>query len=141
MDNHVARSTAQRRLAALLIAGFGVTATLLAAVGVYGVLSYTVAKRTNEIGTRMALGARRADVVGLMVRQVLAMWLVGTILGVGVALAASSSLRSFVYEIEPADPGAILLAVLGIGLVSLAAAVVPALRAATTNCVDALRYE
>ena len=88
----------------MLAAGFGVLAVLLAAIGIYGVVSYSVSRRTREIGIRVALGATRTEVGRLMIREGLQMTALGIVFGVGAALALSRVLRSLLYEVRPGDP-------------------------------------
>ena len=118
-----------------------VFALLLAAVGIGGLTAQGVARRTREIGVRLALGAEGGSVVGMIVRQVCAPVLVGTALGIGGALALSRVLKSFLFEITPQDPTTHLVAIVLLVGIALAAAVVPARRAARVNPVEALRAE
>jgi putative ABC transport system permease protein len=124
-----------------LIGAFAVMALVLAAVGLYGVLSYTVSQSTNEIGLRMALGARRSAVIGAVLRSALATAAVGIGAGLVAAFAATRTIASFLYGVSPTDPttavavGGLLL------LVAVLAALVPALRAASVNPMTALRAD
>jgi putative ABC transport system permease protein len=137
----VADSTAYRRLAALLMAGFACVALLLACVGLYGVISYAVARRTHEIGIRMALGARPRDVLRLVLRQGGALVLAGVGLGVAAAFAASRALASMLYEVSPGDPATYALVAVLLACVALLACLVPARRATKVDPMVALRYE
>ena len=141
LSDHVSASVAGPRLTLMILGAFGVVAVLLAAIGVYGVLSYAVSRRTHEIGTRIALGAQPSSVVMMVVRQVMRMWLVGTVAGLVAAVALSATVRSLVFEVDPANPIMLGATSLFLGLVALAAAVVPARRAANIDCVQALRVE
>ena len=124
-----------------LIGAFAVMALVLAAVGLYGVLSYTVSQSTNEIGLRMALGARQQTVVGAIVRSALGTALIGTGVGLVAAFALTRTIASFLYGVSPTDP-ATAAAVAGVLLlVAALAALVPALRAASVNPMTALRAE
>jgi putative ABC transport system permease protein len=137
----VADSTAYRRLAALLMAGFACVALLLACVGLYGVISYAVARRTHEIGIRMALGARPSDVLRLVLRQGGALVLAGVGLGAAAAFAASRALASMLYEVSPGDPATYALVAVLLACVALLACIAPARRATKVDPMVALRYE
>jgi putative ABC transport system permease protein len=136
-----ADSTAYRRLAALLMAGFACVALLLACVGLYGVVSYSVARRTHEIGIRMALGARPRDVLRLVLRQGGALVLAGLCLGVAAAFAATRALTSMLYEVSATDASVYALVALLLAFVALLACLVPARRATKVDPMVALRYE
>jgi predicted permease len=129
------------RLISTLSAAFAVLATLLAAVGLYGVLAYTVAQRTREIGVRMALGADAARVRAMVLRQVGWMTLVGGVVGLVGALALGKTARSLLYGLEGHDPLVIAVAAAVLTLVALAAGYVPARRASQIHPMQALRYE
>ncbi|MGH7701420.1 MAG: FtsX-like permease family protein [Gemmatimonadales bacterium] len=116
-------------------------ALLLAAVGLYGVISYLVTRRTNEIGVRMALGALPSQVAGLVVNGSLRLALLGTGIGVVASLGASRVLRGLLYGVEPTHPLAYLAAAAVLGSVAALAAYLPARRAARIDPVEALRYE
>jgi putative ABC transport system permease protein len=132
---------ANRNTQLTLIGAFAVMALVLAAVGLYGVLSYTVSQSTNEIGLRMALGAQQTTVVGTVVRSALATALVGIGVGLVAAYALTRTIASFLYGVSPTDP-ATALAVAGVLLlVAGLAALVPAMRAASVNPMTALRAE
>jgi ABC-type antimicrobial peptide transport system permease subunit len=129
------------RLVATLSSSFGVLATLLAAIGLYGVMAYMVARRTREIGVRMALGAARSDVVWLVMKEVLVL----TAIGIGVGLPAAWGLTYFVksqlYGIQPNDAVTMALAVVGIAVVAMVSGYVPARRATMVDPMRALRWE
>jgi predicted permease len=129
------------RMISILSASFAVLATLLAAVGLYGVLAYSVAQRTREIGVRMALGADAKRVRAMVLRQVSGMMLVGGGIGLAGALGLGRAARSLLYGLEGHDPVVLVLAVLALMLVALAAGYVPARRASQVDPVHALRYE
>jgi predicted permease len=141
MEERVARSVADRRFVMLVLTAFGVVALLLAAVGIYGVLSYSVARRTKEIGVRVALGARastvRAMILGDSMRPV--MW--GVLLGVAGTLALSRVLRGLVYGIGVNDPITFLVATGLLVVVALIATWVPAVRASRVDPIIALRAD
>ncbi|MGE3190427.1 MAG: ABC transporter permease, partial [Vicinamibacterales bacterium] len=131
----------QPRFAATLLAAFAAVALLLAAVGLYGVLSYNVARRQREIGIRSALGATRAQLVGMVVRQGMAVTLAGLLIGVGAAAGLTQLMGSLLFGIEPLDLPSFLAAPAVLAVVALAACLVPARRAALTDPADALRCE
>ena len=129
------------RFYAVVVGIAAVFALLLAAVGIGGLTAQGVVRRTREIGVRLALGAEGGSVVGMIVRQVCAPVVVGTALGIGGALALSRVLKSFLFEITPHDPATHVVAVALLIAIAVAAAVVPARRAARVNPVEALRAE
>ena len=129
------------RMISILSASFAVLATLLAAVGLYGVLAYTVAQRTREIGVRMALGADSARVRALVLRQVAVMTVIGAAIGIAGALGLGRAARSLLFELQGHDPVAIVTSVVLLALVALGAAYVPARRASRVDPMQALRYE
>ena len=141
MDDYLAQSTEQQRLSVMLLGGFGGLALVLAVVGIYGVLSYIVGQRTQEIGIRIALGATRRDVLRLVLGQGLRLTALGLAIGLAASIAASRLIASLLYEVSPRDP-ATLAALAGLlGAVALAAVAVPALRATHVSPIDALRSE
>ena len=129
------------RMISILSAAFAVLATLLAGVGLYGVLAYTVSQRTREIGVRMALGADAKRVRGLVLRQVGLMTLVGGGLGVAVALGLGKAARSLLFGLEGYDAIVFSMSVILLAVVAMAAGFVPARRAAAVNPMQALRYD
>jgi predicted permease len=141
MDEQIAENTSNDGLVATLAVVFGLLATLMAAIGLYGVLAYSTAQRTKEIGIRMALGAQRQAVVRLVLSDVL--WLAGIsiVVTVPISVLLSRSLRSQLYNVSPADPVVIGGAVLVIALVVAGAAMLPARRAASIEPMKALRTE
>lgn len=130
-----------QRLAAGLVGGFGLTGLVLAAVGVFGLLSFMVAQRSREIGLRMALGARHGDVLKLVLGRGLALVAVGAGVGLVLALFATRFVRSLLVNVSPTDPVTIATVVGLLALVALIAAWLPARRAARVHPMDALRYE
>ncbi len=129
------------RMIGTMSAAFAALATLLAAVGLYGVLAYTVERRTREIGVRMALGADQGRVRRMVLRQVGVMLLIGGVIGVGAALALGRAAGSMLYGVDGADPLVITAAVLLLALFALAAGYIPALRASRVDPLQALRYD
>ena len=129
------------RMISMLTVAFAALATLLAAVGLYGVLAYSVAQRTREIGVRMALGADAARVRTMVLRQVGVMTLVGGLVGIGGAIGLGKMAQSLLYELQGNDPVVIAIAVVSLALVALSAGYLPALRASRIDPMAALRYE
>jgi predicted permease len=141
MDRTIDQAVFTERMLAVLSAAFGLLATLLAAVGLYGLMSYTVARRTREIGIRIALGAERQTVVWLVLREVAVLVAIGLAIGVPAALGLSRVVSSQLFGLSPRDPLTLALAVLMLGLVGGVAGYLPARRAAAVEPVRALRYE
>ena len=131
----------QERLIARLSTFFGLLALVLACVGLYGLLSYEVSRRTREIGIRMALGAQESDVLRLVVKQGFALALVGAAVGIGAALGVTRYLTSMLYGVRPNDPLTIAIVAVLLWLVALAACYIPARRATRVDPLVALRYE
>jgi predicted permease len=141
MPQQVRENVFLDRMIGTLSAAFAALATLLAAIGLYGVLAYTVAQRTREIGVRMALGADGRQVRGMILKQVGKMLLIGTVIGLVAALVLGRAVASLLYAMESNDPVVILAAVALLALVTLGAGYIPALRASRVDPVQALRYE
>ncbi|MEM9291844.1 MAG: ABC transporter permease [Acidobacteriota bacterium] len=141
MEERLAASVSQPRLNMLLLALFAAVALFLAAVGIYGVLSYSVAQRRREMGLRMALGSSRSGVLKLVVLEGLKLALVGLIAGTASALLFARWLSSQLYEVSPFDPFTLGAVVALLALVSFIASVVPALRASRVDPLVALRYD
>ncbi|MPZ18334.1 MAG: FtsX-like permease family protein [Luteitalea sp.] len=141
MQAQIEESLFAERILSFLTGTVAGLAVLLAAIGVYGVLAYNVARRTREIGIRMALGADAGDVRALVVREVAVMLVVGTVIGLASAAAASQLVQSFLYGLQPWDVLTYALAVAALWLVALAAAGIPARRATSVDPTVALRYE
>jgi predicted permease len=140
-DTWVEDSLLRERLMATLSGLFGVLAVLLAAVGLYGVISYTVAQRTNEIGVRVALGADRGDVIGLILREAAVVVAVGLGVGILLTLAAARAAAVLLFGLEPYDPLTFLMAGFSLAILAAAASCLPAWRAAGLNPVRALRRD
>jgi predicted permease len=141
MSEAVEDSIGAQKLAAGVVGVFGGLALLITLVGLYGLLTYMVEQRTREIGIRMALGANRAAVIGMVMRQALLLMALGAAAGVCIALWSNRLLHAFLYGVTASDPWAIALTPLGLVLCGLVAAAVPARRAARLDPVDALRAE
>jgi ABC-type antimicrobial peptide transport system permease subunit len=129
------------RMVAMLTACFGALATLLAAVGLYGVMSYAVARRTREIGLRMALGADRRSVVWLVMREVTILVVMGVGLGLPLAIGFSRVVQAQLFEVSPADPLTLLAAAATLATVALLSGYVPAAAASRVDPMIALRHE
>jgi putative ABC transport system permease protein len=130
-----------RRYPSLLIGSFAALAVLLAAIGLYGLLAYSVAQQTNEIGIRLALGAEPKDLVRMVVGRGAKLALIGVGVGIGAALALTRLLGSLLYGVSAADPATFLAAAVLLTLVALAACYIPARRATRIDPTMALRYE
>lgn len=141
MSEVVATSTVDWRFRALLLAAFGSLALFIAAIGVYGVISYSVAQRTQEIAVRMALGAVRRDVLSLIVWHGMRTALLGIALGLLIAYALARVMVNLVYDLSPSDPATFVAIACLLALVAVAACVVPARRAMRIDPMTALKYE
>jgi predicted permease len=141
MEQLVDRSVKNRRLVALLTTLFGVLAALLASIGIYGVMSYGIARRTSEFGIRMALGAQRRTVLWMVLRETLGLVSAGVAAGVALALALSRLVTSMLFGLTPSDPPALALAAILMIAVALFAGWLPARRATRIDPMMALRYE
>jgi ABC-type antimicrobial peptide transport system permease subunit len=134
-------SLAVERLAASLSGAFGVLATVLAAVGLYGVMAFLVTRRTREIGIRMALGAATGNVIWLVMREVLLLVGIGILVGIPAALALTRLLASQLYDVKPNNPATVISATLGIVVIAALSGYLPALRATRVDPVAAIRSE
>jgi predicted permease len=141
LSDHIGRSLTRQKLVARLAAFFSLLALLLACVGLYGVLSYAVARRANEIGIRMALGAQRRDVLWLVLRESLALVCAGVAIGLLASLAATQTASTLLFGVEPDDPPTIAAATLLLTAVAALAGYLPARRAARVDPMAALRDE
>ena len=141
IDTQVSNSLLIERLIAGLSTVFGFLATLLATIGLYGVMAYTVARRTREIGIRMALGAFQKDVIWMVMREVLLLVTIGVLTGLAFAAGLTRFVQAQLYGITPHDPATLGLATLGIAAVACAAGYIPAMRASRIDAMNALRYE
>jgi putative ABC transport system permease protein len=141
MEGWVSNTAAQPRLNATLLGVFAFVALLIAAIGIYGVLAYSVTQRTREIGLRIALGAQRSGVLRLIVREGMTVGLIGIGVGLAGGLALNRAVASLVYGIHPSDPATFLGVAVVLGTVALAACAIPARRAAHVDPLVALRDE
>jgi predicted permease len=141
MPEEIRRNTFEDRMISTLSSAFALLATLLAAVGLYGVLAYSVAQRTREIGVRMALGANAPQVRALVLRQVGMMVIVGGVIGLAGAIALGKVAQSMLYRMSGADPFVMAASIVTLSIVALSAGYVPALRASRVDPMQALRYE
>lgn len=141
LDEALAESIAPRRFNLFLLGGFALAALLLAVVGIYGVAAYSVAERTREIGVRIALGACRGQVAGMVVREALPLALVGIAAGLAAAWSLTRFMTSLLYDAPPTDLATFATVAILLGAVTVASCVGPALRAASIDPTVALRYE
>jgi ABC-type antimicrobial peptide transport system permease subunit len=141
LDYQVAGNFNQERLIARLTLLFGILALILASVGLYGITAYSVARRTSEIGVRMALGANRRDVVGLVLKGAFSQIGIGLAIGIPIALLGGRLMASQLYGVGAYDPITIVLAALVLGISAAIAGFVPARRAASIEPMRALRTE
>jgi putative ABC transport system permease protein len=141
LETQVAQSLQRERVLAVLSGLFGAVALALAMLGLYGVMSYTVARRRNEIGVRIALGADRSRVLAMVLGDVARVVVIGLVIGAAAAVASGKLVTSFLYGLTPSDPGIMTLAATILGVVALAAGLAPALRATKVDPVAALRED
>src|SRR5205085_12286561 len=130
LPSMVRNSLMRERLMATLSGFFGALAAVIAAIGLYGVMSYTVARRRNEIGIRIALGADRSAVVAMVMREAGVLLIAGVIVGTALAVAAARTAATLLFGLRPGDPATLAMAAAGLGTVAMIASYVPALRAA-----------
>jgi ABC-type antimicrobial peptide transport system permease subunit len=141
MNEQIGFSLRTERLVASLSAVFGAVATLLAVIGLYGVVAYAVLRRTREIGIRIALGALRSNVIVMVMREVLVLILVGISVGAFSSLALGSLVRSQLFGLQPHDPLTLISSILALVLAACLAGLIPALRASRIDPMQSLRNE
>jgi predicted permease len=141
METQVRENVAEDRVISTLSFAFAILATVLAAVGLYGVLAYTVAQRTREFGLRMALGADGGDVRGLVMNQVMRMAIIGGVIGLAAAIGIGRVAKSLLFEMTGYDPLVLTGATIALAVVAIGAGLLPALRASKIDPMTALRYE
>jgi predicted permease len=140
-DEVVSQALYLERTFALLSSAFGALSLLLACIGVYGTIAYTVAQRTNEIGIRMALGAQRINILRMVLRETITVLGAGLLIGLPLAWLSARLLREQVYGLSPHDPMTVAMAIVGIAVITIIAGFVPARRASRVDPLTALRYE
>jgi ABC-type antimicrobial peptide transport system permease subunit len=141
MDEIEAENIARQRLNMLLLTAFGFAGLFMAAIGVYGVMSYSVQQRTQELGVRMALGAQASNLRNMVIRQGMALTLIGVLIGGGGAFWLTRFLAGFLFEVKPLDPVAFIATPLVLSVVALFSVWVPAIRATRVDPMAALRIE
>ena len=141
LDEQVRRSVGNQRLVAQLSTFFGLLAIFLSCIGIYGVMSYVVTRRTNEIGIRMALGARRSNMLWMVLREILKLVSIGIIIGVPVTLAGDRLVSNMLFGLKPTDPITLVSAIIILLIVAAVAGYLPARRASQVDPMVALRYE
>jgi predicted permease len=141
METQIRENVSQDRIISTLSLAFAVLATVLAAIGLYGVLAYTVAQRTREFGLRMALGADGGTVRGMVMKQVMRMAIVGGVIGMVIAIGVGRAAKSLLFEMEGYDPMVLTAATIALAVVSIGAGFIPALRASRIDPMNALRHE
>jgi ABC-type antimicrobial peptide transport system permease subunit len=141
MEDHLALRLFGPRAAGVLLGLFGIIALLLSSIGLYGVVSFSVSRRTREMGIRMSLGANRRTVVGMVIRQAMRMVLVGGLIGVVAGLVLGRVVEAFLLVISPSDPITMILVPIVLVGVALVAAAIPARRVTRVNPVEALRTD
>jgi ABC-type antimicrobial peptide transport system permease subunit len=141
LQEQIEQSLVAERLLATLSGFFGALAVVLAMTGLYGVMSYTVTERTTEIGIRMALGAQRTNITGMILGQAVKLLAAGLIVGACLSLAVASSASALLFGLKPRDPATLAGAALLLAVVTVVASLLPSMRAANVNPIDSLRAE
>jgi hypothetical protein len=137
----VLQQLARERLMATLSGFYGILAAVLAMVGIYGIISYMVVRRRNEIGVRIALGAGKGNILGMVLRETMTLLAIGLVAGTALAIAAGSAARVMLYGLQPTDPMTMILAAGSLTLIGFAAGALPAARAAAVDPMQVLREE
>lgn len=141
MNEVISGSVAQQRFSMILLCGFGIISLVVGAAGLYGVMSYTVARQTREIGVRMALGARREDVAGMVLKDAGMLVGIGLVIGIAASLLGAKIVGSLLFGVKPRDPLTLATALVLLSLTGLSAAWWPVRRAARVEPMEALRSE
>jgi len=141
MDQRISDSIAPRRFNMFLLGLFAALALVLAAIGIYGIMAFSVAQRTHEIGVRMALGANPSDVLKLILRNGFKLALIGIVVGLLVAYAATRVLSTLLYEVSATDPAVFVIDAFLLAAAAVLACYIPARRATKVDPIVALRYE
>jgi putative ABC transport system permease protein len=141
METLLSTSVARARFSASLLTVFSLVALVMAAVGIYGVMSYSVLLRTHEIGVRMALGAQRSDVLKLVARRGIVLGVVGVVAGLAASFALTRLISTLLFEVTATDTTTFVVVSLGLFFVTVAACYLPARRATRVDPLKALRYE
>jgi len=141
LEQRLAESVAPRRLNLFLLGTFAAAALLLAIIGIYGVMTYSVTQRLHEIGVRMALGARRSQIIRMLIRQGMAIMMAGIVTGVAAALVLTRLMETLLYDVQPTDPWTFAVVAASLATVGLLACSLPAFKAALVDPAIALRDE
>lgn len=141
MDEILVRTTSRQRFNMLLLTIFGASGLLMAAIGIYGLMAYSVQQRTQELGVRMALGAQASNIRNMVLRQGMALALLGVVIGIGGAIWLTRFLASFLFGVKAWDPTAFIVTPLLLSGVALVAIWIPARRATRVDPMTALRFE
>jgi len=141
MDDYLTQQLLIPRIGTSILAGFSLTALILAALGLYAVVAFAVGERAKEVGIRMALGARGPHVVWMTIRGVMLTVVAGLVAGLALSIGAAQSLTTVLYRVSPTDPVTLVVVTIVLALVALAAALIPARRATRVNPLVVLRYQ
>jgi ABC-type antimicrobial peptide transport system permease subunit len=141
LDRAIDNSISNEIIIAKLSTFFGILALVLASIGLYGVMSYTIAGRTRELGVRIALGAQRADVLAMVLKEAMFLVAIGIAIGVPASVASSRVIASMLYGLKPYDPVALVIVIALLATVGALAGFIPARRATKVDPMVALRYE
>lgn len=141
MDGVLTKSTAETRFHTLLLVLFAALALLLAAIGIYGVVSYAVAQRKAELGVRIAVGARPIDIMALILKRITSLIAIGAVIGIAAAFALSRFVESMLFDLTPRDPATFVIATLVLLVAGLSAALLPARQATRVDPISVLRVD